>query len=65
MYNYQTASSARHGQNTIVIRDVARGDTITCQKVAFARQPAKTYASDGGTVEWVFHAGKISQLLGV
>ena len=65
MYNYQTASSARHGQNTITIRDVVRGDTITCLKCAFAKQPSKTYAAEGGTMEWVFHAGKISSLLGV
>lgn len=64
LYNYQTTSSSRHGQNTITIRDVARGDTITCQKVAFAKNASKTYAGDGGIMEWTFHAGTISALLG-
>lgn len=64
MYNYQTASSSRHGQNTIVIRDAVRGDVITCQKAAFAKNSSKTYAEDGGIMEWTFHAGKITGLLG-
>ena len=29
MYNLQTTTGAQHGMNTIVIRDVARGDVIT------------------------------------
>lgn len=64
MYNYQTTSSGRHGRNTILIRDAVRGDIITCQKVAFAKNPSKTYAGEGGTMEWTFHAGKITGLLG-
>lgn len=64
LYNYQTTSSSRHGQNTITIRDVARGDTITCQKVAFAKNASKTYDGSGGIMEWTFHAGTISALLG-
>lgn len=39
MYNLQTTTGAQHGMNTIVIRDVARGDVITCQNCAFAKQP--------------------------
>ena len=59
MYNLQTTTGAQHGMNTIVIRDVARGDVITCQNCAFAKQP------DAGAVEWTFNAGSISFLLGM
>lgn len=64
MYNFQTTTGAQHGQNTIVIRDVSRGDVITCRNCAFAKQPALTYASDAGTVEWTFNVGAISSVLG-
>lgn len=64
MYNFQTTSSANHGKNTITIRDVARGDTITCSGVAFAKQPATPYAKAGGNIEWTFHAGSIEAQLG-
>lgn len=63
-YNYQTQSSATHGRNTITVRDTARGDTITCSRVAFSKQPEKTYAIEGGGLEWTFHAGKIEAQLG-
>ena len=65
MYNLQTTTGAQHGMNTIVIRDVARGDVITCQNCAFAKQPAITYGTDAGAVEWTFNAGSISFLLGM
>ncbi len=64
LYNYQTKSSANHGQNTITIRDVARGDTITGQQCAFQKFPDITYAKDGGTQAWVFDAGIIDHQLG-
>lgn len=64
MYGFQTKSSANHGQNTITIRDVARGDTITCQQCAFKKFPDLTFAKDGGTVEWTFDAIVIDQQLG-
>lgn len=60
LYNTQTASAALHGQNVIVIRDTARGDTVTCAGCAFARQPPLAFAKEGGLVEWSFHAGKIA-----
>ena len=63
--NLQTTTGAQHGMNTIVIRDVARGDVITCQNCAFAKQPAITYGTDAGAVEWTFNAGSISFLLGM
>lgn len=59
MYNHQTRSSSYHGRNTITVRDVARGDTITCEGCAFAKTPDKAFAAEGGNLEWIFHAGKI------
>lgn len=64
MCNYQRASSARHGQNTITVRDSARGDLITCSQVAFKKDPSLTYAKDGGLLEWAFDAGGITRILG-
>lgn len=64
LYTYQTTSSRNHGQNVITIRDIARGDHITCQGVAFAKVPDMAYATEGGTVQWSFHAGAVSFNLG-
>lgn len=64
MYNAQTQSSMLHGRNTITVRDVARGDDITLQQVAFKKRPAINYAKEGGTVEWLFDAITTSQVLG-
>jgi len=65
MYNYQTTTSSNHGRNTIVIRDVARGDTITCYGCAFARAQGPAYAKAGGTVQWTFHCGRVEAQLGI
>lgn len=59
LYNSQAASSASWGKNAITLNDTGRGDSITATQVAFARQPNLTYAVDGGTNEWIFHAGRI------
>lgn len=64
MAKFQRASAARHGQNTIVVRDSTRGDIVTCTQVAFKKIPALTYAKEGGLVEWAFDAGSIDQNLG-
>ncbi len=64
MFNVQTASASTHGENTITIRDVARGDTITLQGVAFKNSPSLTYAKEGGTVEWIFDAIRSTRILG-
>ena len=64
MYAYQTASSALHGQNTISLANTQTGDSITCQVVAFKKAPDLKYAKEGGTVEWVFNAGRIDRILG-
>ncbi len=64
LYNYQAQSSANWGRNTITVRDVARGDTVTCSYVAFAKAPDKVFAQEGGTLQWTFHAGKIEGQIG-
>lgn len=64
MQDYQAATSARHGKNTITIRDTARGDTVTCTGVAFAKYPSLTYAAAAGNREWVFHAARIERQIG-
>jgi hypothetical protein len=63
MYNTQTISSALWGYNTITISDLARGDTITGQQMAFMKFPNVVYAKEGGVMEWTF-GGVINQLLG-
>lgn len=37
LYNIQSKSSSSWGRNTITIRDIARGDTVTCQEVPSPR----------------------------
>jgi len=64
LLDYQRTSSARWGRNTITIRDVARGDTITCSGAAFARPAPIGYTEQAGNIEWTFHAGKIQRQLG-
>lgn len=64
MYNFQTASSARHGQNTLTVRDAARGDLLTVNEAAFKKMPAISYAKEGGTVEWQFDGGEVLPVLG-
>lgn len=63
-YNFQTLSAANHGQNTIVIDDPVRGDTITCTGAAFRKFPNISYAVEGGTQDWAFNVSYISPSLG-
>lgn len=63
-FDLQTQAPATHGKNVLVIRDVFRGDTITCSDCAFARQPTVTYAIEGGINEWLFHSLHIVTVLG-
>lgn len=64
LYNYQSRSSSFWGRNTITIRDVARGDAITCSEAAFAKAPDNSFAQEGGTISWTFHAGRIERQIG-
>ena len=63
-YNAQSQSSDTWGNNVIVIRNTASGDTSTARSCAFQKQPDFNNAKEGGTVAWVFDCGKIDQLLG-
>lgn len=63
MYNYQTGSGSLHGQNTVVIRDASRGDTITCSQVAFKRAPANRYGKTGDILEWQFDCVSVEGVL--
>lgn len=64
MYNFQTASAASHGQNTITITDSVRGDVVTCRQCAFAKTPSISYAKAAGTQDWEFNAVAIDRVLG-
>ncbi|HID4048163.1 TPA: DUF3277 family protein [Pluralibacter gergoviae] len=64
MYNAQSQSSATWGNNIIVIRNKASGDTTTARSCAFQKQPDHANGKVGNTVSWVFDGGKIDQLLG-
>jgi hypothetical protein len=64
MYNFQTSAGAQHGQNTITLADMNRGDVVTCKQAAFAKAPNLQYAKIGGLVEWEFNAVEITRALG-
>lgn len=65
MLNFQRIAAANHGRNVIRVQDSARGDIVTCRVVAFAGPPSLTWGKVGAMNEWLFHAGKISPILGV
>lgn len=60
LYNYQTAAGKTHGKNTITITNKETGEIITATKVAFAKESARTFAVEGGVLEWIFHAIKVT-----
>lgn len=64
MYAAQSLSSATWGNNVIVVRNSASNDLCSARSVAFQKLPDWQNAKDGGTVAWVFDAGKVDQLLG-
>ncbi|MBD2782538.1 MULTISPECIES: phage structural protein [Xenorhabdus] len=64
MYNAQQFSSATWGNNFILIRNTASGDTIAARSVAFQKIPDISNAKTGNTVSWVFDCGKIDTVLG-
>lgn len=63
-YNTQALSSLSWGKNTITIRDIARGDLITCNGCAFKKAPDIEYATEASEVEWMFDVIKRTQVLG-
>lgn len=64
MYNFQSESSARTGQNTIVVSNPLWGDDHICQYGAFVKQPDFTKAKDGGILEWVLNFILVDTVLG-
>lgn len=64
MYNFQAQSSANWGQNTLTIRDKARGDLVNGQQVAFKKRAALKFAKDANTNEWEFDVGVLNETLG-
>lgn len=63
-FNAESLSSSLWGQNVLTIRNKANEEVVTCRSVAFQQIPDKTFAEDGGIVEWVFDCGKIDQISG-
>jgi len=64
LFNFDTSSSANCGQNTVSLTDIQRGDDWTAIGCACEKLPDQTYATEGGVIEWVFHAGQIDGVLG-
>lgn len=64
LYNFQTTSSAFHARNVFTIANPVTGDAITAQACAFQKLPDNVNSTEAGTMEWVFDAGVIDQILG-
>lgn len=64
LYAAQTAASSLHGQNTIVVTDIQRGDVISARACGFAKLPAAAYSKDPRFMEWRFNAGIVDMLFG-
>ncbi|MCK4883529.1 MAG: DUF3277 family protein [Candidatus Diapherotrites archaeon] len=64
MYNSQTSSASLHGQNTMTIRDSARGDSVVMGQVAFKKQPDLKWTKDGDIMIWMFDAISMAPILG-
>jgi hypothetical protein len=64
LYKSQTTNPANHGQNTITVRDIRRGDVAVCQECAFKRLPANQWSKVGNTIEWTFDVVTIDETLG-
>jgi hypothetical protein len=65
LFNVQRLASATWGQNTITIVDTASGSTTACRACAFLQRPKNSYATEGGTNEWVFSCGIVDEVEGV
>jgi hypothetical protein len=64
LYAAQSLSSSAWGNNLIVVQNRGNNEVTTARGCAFQRQPDRTYAEDGGFVEWVFDCGKIDTVTG-
>lgn len=64
LYAAQSLSSSAWGNNVIVIQNRGNNEITTARGCAFQKQPDRTYAEDGGYLEWVFDCGKIDTITG-
>lgn len=64
MLAFQRASPSAHGQNTILITDVGRGDVHTATQCAFSKWPDLNYQKNAGLNEWVFDCISVDTVLG-
>ncbi len=64
MFNHQTGSAARHGKNTITIRDAARGDVEIVTGASFKKKPPNEWAAQGNILEWAWDGAKSDTNLG-
>jgi hypothetical protein len=62
-YNFQKQSSNLWGVNTLTISDIARGDLVNAQQVAFKKGAGTTYSKDGQLREWPFDVGQLEQIM--
>jgi hypothetical protein len=63
-FNFQRASSANTGQNTIRVVDKVRGDVVTGRQMAFVKHPDNVWSEEGNVLEWNF-IGILNEVLGV
>lgn len=58
------SSAAVYGQNTIVIRDAARGDVAIGSGCGFTRKPNNSWAKQGNIIEWSWNVVDLDMKLG-
>lgn len=64
LYNAQKIDSRLWGKNVITVTQSVAGDIATGIQCAFKKVPDLNYATEGGTVEWVFDSVNIQEMLG-
>ncbi len=63
-YDFQTSSSALHGQNVFTVTDSVRGDLHVLQSGAFKKKPPINYKKEADIIEWEFDVIKAASVLG-
>lgn len=64
LYNAQKIDSRLWGKNIITVSQSVAGDIVAATQCAFKKVPDLNYATEGGTVEWVFDCVRIDEMLG-
>lgn len=62
-FNFQRASAANTGQNSIRVVDKARGDVVTGRQMSFEKHPDNAWSEEGNVLEWTF-IGIVNEVLG-